>query len=128
VTTAAAEHAPKFVAFDDMPAYLTPDEVTAFNRIGFFWALPYRSIILADGREPAHIVYDSVVFSYRGYCRKAHVISKERSRIPAATLDEMQNFTCNHIAPPPQHPRRDKVMALGRSFINLLTFSHSRGN
>jgi hypothetical protein len=63
VTTTAAEYAPRFVAFDDMPAYLTPDEVSAFNRIGFFWALPYRSIILADGGEPAHIVYDSVGFS-----------------------------------------------------------------
>jgi hypothetical protein len=128
VTTTVAEHAPKFVAFDDMPAYLTPDEVSAFNRIGFFWACPYRSIILADGREPTHIVYDSVDFSYRDYCRKAHVISKERSRIPAATLDEMQNFACNHIPPPPKHLRRDKVMALVRSFINLLTSSHSRGN
>ena len=125
-TTTVAEHAPKFIAFDDMLAYLTPDEASALNRIDYFWTLPYRSIILAGGREPGHIVYANV--DYHGYCRVADEISKERSIIPAATLDEMKNFACTYIAPPPQHLTRDKIMALVRSFITALTSSYSRGN
>jgi hypothetical protein len=125
-TTTVAEHVPKFIPFDDMLARVTPDEASALNRIDYFWALPYRSIILAGGLEPGHIVYANV--DYHGYCRVADVISKERSGIPAATLDEMKNFACTYIAPPPQHLTRDKIMALVRSFITLLQSSYSRGN
>jgi len=112
VLTASGEPAPKFISSDEAQARMPPDEAGAFNRIAFSWTLPYRSIVLANGREPAHIVYGTV--DYRTYCRSAHAILPAQSGIPTTTLDEMQWFTCGYTAPPTKHMTRDKLIALWR--------------
>jgi len=124
VLARTAKLAPTFIAASGMGAYLDQNEESAFNRIGYFWALPYRSIVLANGHEPAHIIYGPV--NYLEYCHSAHYISAQRSIIPASTLDELKDFTCNYIAPPPQHATRDKIMALVRDFITWLNTAFPR--
>jgi len=118
VSTRTAPLAPTFIAATAMGAYLDHNQESAFSRIGYFWALPYRSIVLANGHEPAHIIYGPV--NYLEYCHSAHYISTERSIIPTSTLDKLKDFTCNYIAPPPQHATRDKIMALVRHFVTRL--------
>jgi len=118
VVWASADASAKFVPASRMQAYALPRQAAALERMDYFWALPYRSIVLADGREPVHIAYGEV--SYRAYCAASRRLSALRGDLPASTRAEMQAFSCAYVPPPHPAQTREKLRALIRSISRWL--------
>jgi hypothetical protein len=89
---------PQFVSYTTAKEIMLSVEVRMNDRIGFPWVLPFRSIVLADGRIPSRIVYADV--DLHGICDVQREVTFVQSAIPLPVVEAMRTFTCTYVASP----------------------------
>jgi hypothetical protein len=115
VSVAPAGEHPQFVSVHALAPRMGERAFAVFERLGFDWVTPYRSIVVADGAAPRVIVYGDG--DYRGYCRFAQTAAGAPTAVPQATLSAFQAFACAYTPPPGRHAFRDFLLRMLHSVI-----------
>ncbi len=112
VTPSETANTPIFIPYQQARAFMTARERRAMDRIDFHWALPYRSIVLADTKLPSRIVYSEHT-DYQGACRELASVNVTGTVLSPAIVESYRQFTCAHPSPPP-------VDTISRRFLRWL--------
>jgi hypothetical protein len=98
VTSGQQATSPEFISYDQAKELMLPNEARMNDRIDFYWALPFRSIVLANGQIPGRIVYGDA--DLHSVCDRQKRVAFKEAAVPLSVVERMQSFACTHDGPP----------------------------
>jgi hypothetical protein len=88
--------APVLTSRAEAGALITPAEAASIERMGYFWTLPYRAMVLANGANPGRMLFEAPGHPY--YCARAAFASP--GVFPAEAMATLERHACAPQAPP----------------------------
>jgi hypothetical protein len=106
VGSAEPGHPPQFVSYVEARELMGPGEARMNDRMQYHWTLPFRSIILADGKIPGRIVHGDS--DLRGLCALQKLVTFGQIALPLTVVEKLQEFACTYVPPPEPDTIRKK--------------------
>jgi len=86
----------RFISVDTLQID-NPTAAAMLKKVGYAWTLPFLSIMLAPGFEPARIIVDYADMYYT--CHSERLSSGKTSQIPASTIEGLKRYACSQEPP-----------------------------
>jgi len=115
VGTAQSGASQQFVSYVQARQSMRTDEARANDRMEFDWVLPFRSIVVANGKIPGRIVYGDA--DLHNFCELQKSATFKQAAVPLIVVENMQEFSCTHQGPPEPNTISKEILSNVRKFL-----------